>query len=180
MFITCLYHLEKVRLTNNGLSGAIPDTWSSALLLENLFLSGNQLTGALPPTLASAPNLRKLELARNLLTGSIPPSYYQMQNLQELHIDGNNLGGSISQVEEPLYLGIREFVINGNGFEGRFPVEQFEKTEILNILALHDNQLTGSITQTICQRLDESNPNTRLKELSVDCDLIECNCCTCF
>lgn len=172
--------LGKVKLTDNKLSGAIPDTWTSALLLENLFLSGNQLTGDLPPTLASVPNLRKLELSRNMFSGSIPSLYYQMQNLQELHIDGNNLGGSLSQLEEPLYLGIRKFVINGNAFEGRFPVEQFEKTEILNTLTLHDNQLTGSITQTICQRLDESNKNTRLQELSADCDLIECSCCTCL
>ena len=134
----------------------------------------------MPPTLAFAPNLRKLELSRNLLSGSIPPTYYQMKNLEGLHIDGNNIGGSLSQFEEPLYLSIREFVINGNAFDGRFPVEQFEKTEVLNILALHENQLTGSITQNICQRLDESNRNERLLELSVDCDLIECTCCTCL
>ena len=88
--------------------------------------------GDLPPTLASVPNLKKLHLARNLLSGQIPSSYYQMQNLHEFYIDGNNIGGSLSQVDEPLYLGIREFVINNNTFEGRFPVEQFESTEILS------------------------------------------------
>ena len=62
--------------------------------------------GDLPPTLASVPNLKKLHLARNLLSGQIPSSYYQMQNLHELYIDGKNIGGSLSQVDEPLYLGI--------------------------------------------------------------------------
>ena len=87
---------------------------------------------SLPPSLANAPNLRKIELAHNLLSGSIPSVFYQMQNLQELHIDSNNLGGTLSQADEPLYFGIREFAINNNTFEGRFPVEQFEKTEILS------------------------------------------------
>jgi Leucine-rich repeat (LRR) protein len=94
------------------------------------------LHNRIPPSLATIPNLRKLELSRNLLTGSIPSSLYQMQNLQELHIDNNNLGGSLSQVEEPLYIGVREFAVNNNAFEGRFPVEQFEKTEILSKLLL--------------------------------------------
>jgi hypothetical protein len=59
-----------------------------------------------------------------------------MQNLQELHIDNNNLGGSFSQAEEPLYIGVREFAIYNNTFEGNFPVEQFEKTEILSELLI--------------------------------------------
>lgn len=172
--------LGKVRLTNNSLYGTIPDTWTNSSLLENAYLSGNKFTGTLPQTLANAPKLRKLELGRNFLTGSIPPSYYKMVNLQELHIDNNNLGGSLPQTEEPLYIGIREFAINGNTFRGNFPTEQFEKTEILNVLALQNNQLTGTITQSICQRFNNSNPNARLKELSVDCELIDCACCTCY
>lgn len=48
------------------------------------------------------------------------------------------------------------------------------------VLALHRNQLTGTITDNICQRLYHSSPRTKLNELSVDCDLIYCECCTCF
>ena len=70
-------------------------------------------------------------MARNFLSGTIPSSYYQMQSLQELYLDGNSLGGSLSQFYEPLYFDIRDFAINRNTFEGRFPVEQFENTEIL-------------------------------------------------
>ena len=51
-----------------------------------------------------------------------------------LHIESNSIGGSLSQAEEPLYYGIQEFAINNNVFEGRFPVDQFEKTDILSKL----------------------------------------------
>ncbi|KAL3787345.1 hypothetical protein HJC23_004370 [Cyclotella cryptica] len=178
--ITTLEYLRILTLTNNSLSGAIPNNWTNSSLLESFLVSGNKLTGSLPDTIASSPKLRKLQLANNLLSGSIPSSYYQMQSLQELYIDGNTLGGSLSQLNEPLYFSVQEFAINNNSFVGRFPVEQFENTEILNVLALQDNALTGTITETICKRLNVSNPNARLKELSVDCDLIECTCCTCY
>ncbi|KAL7490080.1 hypothetical protein ACHAW6_015807 [Cyclotella cf. meneghiniana] len=121
--ITSLESLSKLSLVNNNLSGAIPNTWTNSTLLERFLVSGNKLTGKLPDTIADAPSLRELHLARNFLSGSIPSSYYQMQSLKELYLDGNSLGGSLSQVYEPLYFGIREFAINNNTFEGRFPVE---------------------------------------------------------
>ncbi|KAL7475297.1 hypothetical protein ACHAW6_001218, partial [Cyclotella cf. meneghiniana] len=176
----CKIMFSQVSLVNNSLSGAIPNTWTNSNLLERFLVSGNKLTGILPHTVADAPSLRKLHLAHNFLSGTIPLSYYQMQSLQELYLDSNSLGGSLSQFYEPLYVGIQEFAINNNIFEGRFPVEQFENTEILNVLTLQDNELTGTITDAICKRLNVSNPNARLKELSVDCDMIKCTCCTCY
>jgi hypothetical protein len=55
-----------------------------------------------------------------------------MQSLEELYIDQNFFDGTLSQLEEPLYMGIQQFVINDNSFEGRVPTEQFEKTETLS------------------------------------------------
>lgn len=123
---------ERVRLANNSISGDIPNSWTSASGLKILDLSGNKLKGQLPSTLADAPSLNKLRVSNNSLTGSIPRSYYNMQTLEELYIDQNSLTGTLSQLEEPLYVGVHEFVINDNSFEGRAPTEQFEKTETLS------------------------------------------------
>jgi len=45
---------------------------------------------------------------------------------------------------------------------------------------LHDNQMTGVISDNICDRLDPERSYTRLTDLTVDCDLISCTCCTCY
>lgn len=46
-------------------------------------------------------------------------------------------------------------------------------------LLMQGNQLTGTVTQLICEQYLELTPNID-KELSVDCGLIECTCCTCY
>ena len=45
---------------------------------------------------------------------------------------------------------------------------------------LHSNDLTGSITTNICNRLDESLAWSQLTNLTADCDKITCDCCTCY
>jgi len=48
------------------------------------------------------------------------------------------------------------------------------------ILTIQNNHLTGTITDSICEKLDPSAGYLRLLELSVDCDLISCTCCSCY
>lgn len=124
--------LEKVKLANNSLTGAIPNSWTDSSLLEHFDVSNNQLEGSLPDTLANLSKLKKLHLSNNLLKGTIPPSYYNMLSLDDFFIDRNTIGGSLSQLDKPLYADIQEFVINDNWFEGRFPAEQFEKNKNLS------------------------------------------------
>lgn len=57
--------------------------------------------------------------------------------------------------------------------------EQNKYCCLVEVLELHRNQLTGTITENICQRL-ELQGSKKLTKLSVDCDLIDCNCCTCY
>jgi hypothetical protein len=51
---------------------------------------------------------------------------------------------------------------------------------ITEVLMLHSNELTGSITTNICDRLDESLAWSQLTNLTADCDKITCDCCTCY
>jgi hypothetical protein len=45
---------------------------------------------------------------------------------------------------------------------------------------LHSNELTGTITSNICDRMDASLAWSQLTNLTADCDKIECSCCTCY
>lgn len=48
------------------------------------------------------------------------------------------------------------------------------------VLALHSNQLTGTITQNICVRRDPDLAWSRLEKLTADCTYVSCDCCTCY
>jgi Leucine-rich repeat (LRR) protein len=59
-------------LTNNALSGPIPDAFGPLTQLTDLRLNRNQLSGPIPPSLASAPALQVLRLDHNRLKGTVP------------------------------------------------------------------------------------------------------------
>jgi hypothetical protein len=47
---------------------------------------------------------------------------------------------------------------------------------------LHRNELTGTISSNICDRIDASLAWSQLTNLTADCDSdkIKCSCCTCY
>ncbi len=51
-------------------------------------------------------------------------------------------------------------------------------SSLTEVLELHRNQMTGTITDNICERLDPDRSYTRLMNLTADCDLVSCECCT--
>ena len=79
--------LERLKLVNSGLTGAIPGAWGALSQLRLLDLSGNQLTGPIPAALGELGNLEELWLADNQLTGPIPPALGQLRNLKYLVLD---------------------------------------------------------------------------------------------
>jgi len=176
-------NLKSLRIftaNNNTLNGYIPDNWDENNLIEDFELEDNNIRGPLPETLANAKFLKDLRLSNNQITGSFPISYYDFESLEELYLDRNKMGGELPQTAELFYDGLQELVIYNNAFEGRFPVEHFESTLRVKKLMLHDNQMTGVISDNICDRLDPERSYTRLTDLTADCDLISCTCCTCY
>ncbi len=84
--------VTELRLSSNGLRGAIPDL-GALRYLEVLFLSSNQLSGPLPELSALA-KLRSMDLNRNQLTGSIP-DLSGLVKLENLELESNRLSGSV-------------------------------------------------------------------------------------
>ncbi|KAL2334855.1 hypothetical protein Fmac_016068 [Flemingia macrophylla] len=82
-------------LRNNKLSGKIPLSMGTLVNLELLFLRNNSLMSELPSTLKNCRNLRILDVGENMLTGPIPSWIGSMQQLIILNLEGNHFSGNI-------------------------------------------------------------------------------------
>ncbi|XP_074575983.1 receptor-like protein EIX2 [Curcuma longa] len=82
-------------LSDNNLSGQIPEQITSLLGLWNLNLSGNHLTGEITHKFSQLIELESLDLSRNQLSGSIPPALSNLTFLSHFNVSCNNLTGRI-------------------------------------------------------------------------------------
>ena len=78
-----------LELSDNRLTGAVPDVLGSLTRLELLDLSRNALAGGIPAALGELAGLRQLNLGFNVLTGAIPPGLGNLSNLESLSLHWN-------------------------------------------------------------------------------------------
>ncbi|KAI4311707.1 hypothetical protein MLD38_036582 [Melastoma candidum] len=78
-------------LSDNHLSGEIPDELGKPSLLFDLNLGNNLLVGLVPTTIAKLSALRRINLAGNNLSGSIPRELKACRYLEHLYFGSNNL-----------------------------------------------------------------------------------------
>ncbi|GLT85767.1 hypothetical protein SLE2022_039450 [Rubroshorea leprosula] len=88
-------NLNQLNLSNNLLSGNLPNSISNLSSIEFLLLSGNQFSGPIPPSIGELRQVVKLDLSRNSFAGAIPPEIGNCVHLTSLDISQNNLSGSI-------------------------------------------------------------------------------------
>ena len=131
-----------IRLPNAGLAGVIPASFNDLDALEKLTLSENDLTGEIPD-LSDLDNLIWLILSDNNLSGSVPATLGDMAELDYLYLHRNDLSGSI-----PVELGdatrLRRLYLHGNGLTGEIPTELGNLSRLRNMI-LSSNMLTGEI-----------------------------------
>ncbi|OAY71774.1 Receptor-like protein 12 [Ananas comosus] len=94
-YSTTIYLLKVMDLSNNNLSGQIPEEIVALGLLQSLNLSGNHLTGVIPEKLGDMRSLESLDLSLNELQGAIPQSLSALTFLSLLNLSYNNLSGRI-------------------------------------------------------------------------------------
>ncbi|KAL2334853.1 hypothetical protein Fmac_016066 [Flemingia macrophylla] len=87
--------LNILDLRNNQLSGKIPLSMGTLVNLDFLILRNNSLVGELPSTLKNCKHLVVLDVGENMLTGSIPSWIGSMQQLMILNMEGNRFFGNI-------------------------------------------------------------------------------------
>ncbi|XP_064950554.1 receptor-like protein EIX1 [Musa acuminata AAA Group] len=84
-----------IDLSNNNLSGNIPEELGNLHGLRSLNLSGNYLTGQIPRSIDEMKQLEVLDLSRNNLSGVIPSGLASLNFLNQLNLSYNNLSGRI-------------------------------------------------------------------------------------
>ncbi|KAJ4729445.1 LRR receptor-like kinase family protein [Melia azedarach] len=89
-----LYLVNSIDLSNNSLSGELPDL-TNLSRLGILNLSMNSLTGRIPDSIGSLQRLETLDLSKNQFSGVIPPSLTSSTALAHLNLSYNNLSGEI-------------------------------------------------------------------------------------
>ncbi|XP_010246690.1 PREDICTED: probable leucine-rich repeat receptor-like protein kinase At2g33170 [Nelumbo nucifera] len=131
-------------LSDNLLSGEIPDCWMNCPFLEVINLGNNNLSGKLPISIGSLTLLQSLHLLNNNLMGELPSSLKNCTSLITLDIGENRFSGRI-----PLWIGqnlsfILFLSLRSNNFSGRIPPELCYLNS-LQIIDLSENNLSGSI-----------------------------------
>ena len=85
----------KIKLSNMGLSGLIPQSIGDLTELTHLGLKNNNLTGEIPESIGNLTKLSQLSIATNNLSGSIPDTIGNLKSLTHLALSSNEFSGSI-------------------------------------------------------------------------------------
>ncbi|KAF8044258.1 hypothetical protein BT93_A2293 [Corymbia citriodora subsp. variegata] len=99
-----LYLVNSLDLSDNRLSGEIPEAMTSLLRLWTLNLSMNHLTGRLPMDIGNLEWLETLDLSSNNLSGLLPSSMTALTKLNHLNLSYNDLSGKIPTTNQFLTL----------------------------------------------------------------------------
>ncbi|PON67183.1 Tyrosine-protein kinase [Trema orientale] len=113
-----LDQLRVLSLTNNSLSGPVPDL-SALPNLKSLFLDRNSFSGSFPPSLLALHRLLVLDLSRNNFTGPIPLGLARLDRLSSLRLEWNRFDGAVPPLNQSLLLA---FNVSGNNLTGPVPL----------------------------------------------------------
>ncbi|KAM0052954.1 putative non-specific serine/threonine protein kinase [Helianthus debilis subsp. tardiflorus] len=142
---TTIFRLD---LSNNQLSGELPDCWINLTNFYYLNLENNKLSGRIPTSMGSLTYLQMLSLRGNNLTGELPSSLKNCTMLTLLDVGENSLSGRI-----PTWIGkslteLRVLSLTSNGFHGTMPTSLCRLSKI-QILDLSINNISGSIPRCL-------------------------------
>ncbi|KAJ9693307.1 hypothetical protein PVL29_012175 [Vitis rotundifolia] len=140
--------VSQLDLSNASISGSIPKWfWNISFNLQYLSLSDNQITGTIPNSIGHITSLRVVDFSRNNLTGSIPSTINNCFRLIVLDLGNNNLSGKI-----PKSLGQLQWLeslhLNHNKLSRELP-SSFQNLSRLELLDLSYNQLSGKVPSWI-------------------------------
>lgn len=142
-----LANLHTLDFSHNFFSGPIPSTFGGLSSLLNLSLAANQLNASIPSSLGTLRHLLSLNLSSNSLREGIPLELSQMESLKVLDLRSNQLSGGI----DPALLGLSSLEsvdLSSNKLSGFLPWQPNDTLSLLRTLQyvnLSNNQLTGPL-----------------------------------
>ncbi|PQM39464.1 hypothetical protein Pyn_41061 [Prunus yedoensis var. nudiflora] len=104
--------VTSIDLSNNIISGDIPEELTSLLRLQTLNLSENLLTGRIPSNIGNMTRVESLDISMNQLDGEIPQSMTSLTFLSHLNLSHNNLTGQIPESTQLQSLNESSFIGN--------------------------------------------------------------------
>ncbi|XP_009760943.1 receptor-like protein EIX1 [Nicotiana sylvestris] len=141
--------VSELRVNNNQFSGSI-NSICKILSAITLDLSENLLSGEIPDCWITMPELLVLNVANNIISGSIPDSLCSSASLNSLYVRNNNLSGQFpASLKNCLALKVLD--LGRNTLSGKIPEWIGTKLAYLGILSLRFNKFSGSIPPSICQ-----------------------------
>ncbi|CAK7340327.1 unnamed protein product [Dovyalis caffra] len=147
-------NLKVLDLSNNQLSGGIPDWLGDLQSLERLYVKAMIRTWfyghlkqcadrLIPSELTTLQSLKELDLSFDMVTGSIPANLTKMRSLEVLDLSENKLSGlipdSIGDCKELVSMDL-----DNNSLSGYIP-PKLGKLSALDYLNLADNNLEGNL-----------------------------------
>ncbi|PKV49413.1 putative secreted protein (Por secretion system target) [Aquimarina sp. MAR_2010_214] len=137
VFLDDSKNVQAISLTNNNLTGTLPEEIGNLTFLDFLQLNENQLSATIPTIIGNLTNLKTLNLSDNLLSGEIPIELFSLTKLNNLTIYGNQLEGSI-----PAQIGnlteLRLLKVSKNKLSGKIPTEIKNLTK-LTVFGISEN-----------------------------------------
>ncbi|XP_024165546.1 receptor-like protein EIX2 [Rosa chinensis] len=138
-----------VWLSKNKFSGdlsSICSTQAPELLI--LDLSDNLLSGELPNCWVQFQGLVALNLANNSFSGKIPSSFGSLKSLYQLQLQRNNFSGELPSLENCTELAFVD--LGFNNLSGKIQAWIGSSLKKLLVLQLRSNHFSGSIPTSIC------------------------------
>ncbi|KAI9096399.1 hypothetical protein K1719_026118 [Acacia pycnantha] len=140
--------------SNKGMSGRIPAEIGNLRNLQTLSLVGCDFFGPIPDSLGALNQLTFLALNLNRLSGPIPRTFGNLTNVDWLDISDNQIEGPIPISDEQgpgldMLLKTEHFHFGNNLLSGQVQPKLFSSNMILKHLLLDNNDLSGSIPDTI-------------------------------
>jgi Leucine-rich repeat (LRR) protein len=131
-------------ISNNSLTGNIPESFCNLSSLEVLNLGSNNLSGSLPQCLDNFGNsLLVLDLQRNKFEGSIPKNWMKGDQLSIIKFSQNKFQGHLPRSLAKCTM-LKVLDLSDNQFNGRFPF-WLGHLPNLEVLILRSNKFNGSM-----------------------------------
>ncbi|GLT86867.1 hypothetical protein SLE2022_049800 [Rubroshorea leprosula] len=150
-----LIGLTYLQLDTNYLRGEIPSSIVKLEKLSILALGQNRISGPIPSSLGNITQLLTLDLEKNNLTGTIPITLGNCSQLLDLYLGKNYLIGDLPKQ----LLSLSSFIIlslSENSFIGQLPLEVGNMTNLVGF-EVSQNRLSGKIPSTLgnCLMLED-------------------------
>ncbi|KAL5225173.1 hypothetical protein ABZP36_011812 [Zizania latifolia] len=162
-----LLSLTVLDLSNNKLTGELPDCWWNLQSLQFMDLSHNDFSGEIPAVKTSYNcSLESVHLAGNGFTGKFPSALEGCSTLVTLDIGSNKFFGGIPPWIGQSIPSLKILSLRSNNFTGEIPSD-LSKLSQLQLLDMANNGLTGSIPKAFANLSSMKNPKINSTDQSL-------------